>query len=134
MATRHDVNMEVRHALADHVIDCQERAFGSGRSGQGPRQALRQGEERPHFGDRQIGKGRDMRPGHEQNVAGQEGEAIEECDPRCIVEDDLGGRIAADDGAENARATAGAVTWLELNVENHGALSREWLVATRRNR
>ena len=80
---------------------------------------LHQGEEWSHLGDGQIGKGSDMRPRNEQNVAGQQRAAIEKCDPRWIVEDDLGRRIAADDGAEDTRATARAVARLALDVEDH---------------
>ena len=134
VATGHDVDMEVRHALADDIVDGHERAFATSRQGHGARQALRQSEQWSHLGNGQIGKGPNMRPGHEQNVAGQERASIEECDPRWIVEHDLGGCFAADDGAEDTPATARAVSWLELDVEDHGALTREWLLATRRNR
>ena len=78
-----------------------------------------------------------MLPGHEQNMTGQERASIEEGDTRWIVEDDLGRRIAADDGAEDTLATARAIARLELDVEDHGdraPLSREWLLAIRRNR
>jgi len=73
-----------------------------------------------------------MRPRYEQNVAGQKRASIEKCDPRWIIEDDLGGCIAADDCAEDTPVTAGAR--LELDVEDHGVLSRDVLLATRRNR
>jgi hypothetical protein len=125
VATRHDVNVEVRHALADDIVNRQERASVTSCQGHGARQVPREGEERAHFGGRQIGKRRDMQPGHQQHVAGQERASIEECDPRWIVEDDLGGCFAAEDGAEDTPATARAVARLELDVEDHGALSRE---------
>src|SRR5919112_5260449 len=72
VATRHDVDMEVRHALADHIVDRHERTVATGRLWHGPRQTSREGEEWSHFGDGKIGKSRDMPPGHEQNVTGQE--------------------------------------------------------------
>jgi hypothetical protein len=137
VATRHDVNMEVRHTLADDIVDRHERAFATGRSGYGARQAPRQGEERSHLADGQIGKGPDMRSRREQHMAGEQRAAIEKCDPRWIVEDDLGGGIAADYCAEDTRAAAGAVTRVQLDVEDHGdrtPLSHEWLFASRRNR
>jgi hypothetical protein len=134
VATRHDMNVEVRHALADNIVDRHERAFATGGPRHGARQALCKGEERSHVGDGQIGKGRDMRPGHQENMAWQERASIEECDSRWIVEDDLGRSFTADDGTEGTPATARAAARLELNVEDHGALSREWLLATRRNR
>jgi hypothetical protein len=58
-------------------------------------------------------------PGHEQNVTGQERASIEESDTSWIVEDDLGRRIALDDGAEDAPATARPVSRLERDVEDH---------------
>ncbi len=70
VATRHDVNMEVRHTLADDVVDRHERAFATDRSGHGARQAPCQGEERSHLADGQIGKGPDVGSRHEQNMAG----------------------------------------------------------------
>jgi hypothetical protein len=119
MATRHDMDMEVRHALADHVVDCHERTVAIRGLRHGACQTSREGEEWSHCGDGQIGKGRDMLPGHEQNVTGQERAPIEEGDTSWIVEDDLGRRIAADDGAEDALATAGSIARLERDVENH---------------
>jgi hypothetical protein len=134
VATRHDVNVKVRHALADDIVDRHERAFAAGGLGHGTRQALRKGEERSYLGDGQIGKGRDVRPGYQENMAGQERASIEECDPRWLVEDDFGRSFTADDGAEDTSATARAVARLELDVEDHAALSCDRLRATRRNR
>jgi hypothetical protein len=128
MATRHDMDMEVRHALADHIVDRHERTVATGGLRHGAGQASREGEEGTHFGHGQIGKGRDVLPRHEQNVAGQERASIEEGDARWIVEDDLGRRIAADDSAEDARATARPIGRIERDVEDHGdraPLSRE---------
>jgi hypothetical protein len=125
VATRHDVNVEVWHALADDIVDRHERAFATGGPRHGARQALCEGEEWSHVGDGQIGKGRDMRPGHQENMAGQERASIEECDSRWIVEDDLGRSFTADDGTEDTLATARAAARLELDVENHGPLSCE---------
>jgi hypothetical protein len=119
MATRHDVDMEVRHALADHVVDRHERTVVTSRLRQCACQTSREGEEGAHFGGGQIGKGGDMLSGDEQNVAGQERASIEEGDTRWIVEDDLGRRIAADDGAEDALATACSIARLERDIENH---------------
>ena len=134
VATRHDVNVKVRHALADDIIDRHERAFAAGGPRHGARQALCKCEKRSHVGDGQIGKGRDVRPGYQENMAGQERASIEDCDARWLVEDDLGRSFTADDGAEGTPATARSVARLELDVEDHGALSCERLRATRRNR
>ena len=41
LATRHDVNMEVRHALADDIVDRHERAFAASCPGHGARQTPR---------------------------------------------------------------------------------------------
>jgi hypothetical protein len=62
--------MEVRHALADRIVDRHERALATGGLRHGASQTSREGEEWSHFGDGQIGKGRDMLAGHEQHVAG----------------------------------------------------------------
>jgi hypothetical protein len=134
VATRHDVNVKVRHALADDIIDRDERAFATGGPRNGARQSLREGEKRSHIGDGQIGKSLDVRPGYQENMTGQERASIKECDARWLVEDDLGRSFTADDGAEDTLATARVVARLELDVENHGALSCEWLRATLRNR
>ena len=125
VATRHDVNVEVRDALADHIVDRHKRAGATDGLWHGPGQTSREGEEWTHFGYGQIGKGRDMLPGHEQNVTGQERASIEKGDASRIVEDDFGRRIAADDGAKNTRVTARTVGRLQRDVEDHGTLSRE---------
>jgi hypothetical protein len=61
-----------------------------------------------------------MLPGHEQHVAGQERPSIEEGDARWIVEDNLGRRLATDNGAEGAPATARTFGRLECDFEDHG--------------
>ena len=61
-----------------------------------------------------------MLPGHEQHVAGQERPSIEEGDARWIVEDDLGRRLATDDGAEGTPAIARTFGRIERDVEDHG--------------
>ena len=110
MAARHDMDVEVRHALADHIIDRHERAVATHSLRHGASQTLHEGEEWSHFVDGQIGKGRDMLPGHEQNVAGQEWSSIEEGDASWIVEDDLGGRISTNYGAEDTPFTIRGIT------------------------
>ena len=119
MVTRYDMDMEVRHALADDIVDRHERTVATGGLCHGACQTSREGEEWSHVGEGQIGKGRDMLPGQEQHVARQERSSIEEYDASWIVQHDLGGRIAADDGAEDTRVTARAITQLELDVEDH---------------
>jgi hypothetical protein len=120
VATRHDVNMKVRHTLADHIVDRHERSVATGGLGHGASQASREGEKWSHVRDGHVGKRCDMLPRHEQQVAGQERTSIEEGNAGWIVEDDLGRCITADDGAEDTPATARAVDRLELDVENHG--------------
>jgi hypothetical protein len=120
VATRHDVDVEVRHALTDHIVNRHERAVATGSVRHGASQTLREGEEWAQLGDGQIEKGPNMLPGHEQNVAGQERPSIEEGDACWIVENDLGGRIAADDGAEDTPGIARTIGRLERNVEDHG--------------
>jgi hypothetical protein len=114
------MDVEVRHALADHIVDRHERAVATGSLRHRASQTLREGEEWSHVANGQIGKGRDMLPGHEQNMAGQEWASIEEGDAIWIVEDDLGGRIASDDGAEDTPGVARTIGRLERNVEDHG--------------
>jgi hypothetical protein len=122
MATRHDMDMEVWHALADHVVDRHERTVAAGGLRHGACQTSRESEEGAYFGDGQIGKSRDMLPGHEQNVTRQERALIEERDTNWIVENDLGRRLAADDGAEDAPATTRPISGLERDVEDHDGL------------
>ena len=45
VATRHDVNVEVRHALADDIVDRHERAVSIGSLRHGACQTSREGEE-----------------------------------------------------------------------------------------
>jgi len=110
MAARYDMDMEVGHALADYIVDCHERAFATGGLSHGAGQTSREDEEWSHVGDGQIGKGRDMLPGNEQHMAGQERSSIKEGDASWIVEDDLGGRIATNDGAEDTPVTIRGIT------------------------
>jgi hypothetical protein len=119
MVTRYDMDMEVRHALADDIVDRHERTVATGGISHGACQTSREGEEWSHVSEGQIGKGRDMLPGYEQHVAGQERLSIEEGDTSWIIKDDLGRRMAADDGAEDTCVTARAITQLELDVEDH---------------
>ena len=120
MVTRYDMDMEVRHALADDIVDRHERTVATGGISHGACQTSPEGEEWSHVSDGQIGKGRDMLPGHEQNMAGQERASIEEGNASRIIEDDLRGRIAADDGAEHTPVAARLIGRLERDVEDHG--------------
>jgi hypothetical protein len=52
MATRHDMDMEVRHALADHVVDRHERTVATGGQRHGACQTSHESEEWSYFGDR----------------------------------------------------------------------------------
>ena len=119
VATRHDVDVEVRHALADDVVDGHKRAIGLGRLGDGACQALREGKERTDLSDRQIRKRCHVRPGYEQDVAWQERAPVEKRDARRLIEDDLRRCVAADDRAEDASVVSHPVDLLELDVEDH---------------
>src|SRR5439155_11356863 len=101
LAPGHDVDVEVRHALADAVVDGHEAAVRLHpvlhRRGQraGPQ------EERTDARGREVAERLVMLLGHEQAMAGEDGAVIEERDALLVVEDDVA-VPAGHDGAERA--------------------------------
>ena len=71
LAARHDVDMQVGHALAHIIVDRDERAIGVERSFDSPLQTLRNLKQRPHLGRRQIRQRSDVLRGNQQNMAGE---------------------------------------------------------------
>ena len=67
-AARHNVHMQMRNALADAIVDGDERSLGLHRLLDGAREQLHVGEERPHQLRRQIGQRFIVRLGNEQRV------------------------------------------------------------------
>jgi hypothetical protein len=116
---RHDVHVEVGHALADDVIDCHERAMGVGCLRHGSCEALHEGKERTYLGNRQVWKRCHVCPGYEQDMTRQERTPVEKCDACRLIENDFRGRIATDDRTEDTPNIGYVVFRLELDIEDH---------------
>jgi 4-carboxymuconolactone decarboxylase len=96
------VHVEVRHALADGVVDGHEGTVGAERAHHRARHALDHAEERSDEIGVEIGQSHDVWPRHHKNVTLEYRPAIEERDREVIGEHD-GGRIGAvDDRTERA--------------------------------
>ena len=78
----HDVHVEVRHALADGVVDGHEGAVGAERAHHRARHTLDDAEERSDEIGVEIGQGHDVWPRHHKNVTLEHRPAIEEQRPR----------------------------------------------------
>src|SRR5438067_1604126 len=102
LPARHDVDVEVRHALRDLGVDRGEAPVRPEAFLHGAGDALDGGEERwdERGGKReQVGR---VLPGHDQDVALEDGPRIEEGADGVLAKDEGGGDLAADYGAEGA--------------------------------
>lgn len=99
-----DVDVQVGHALADVVVDRDERAVGLHRHPYGAAEAAGGIEQRADEIDREVVEGSDVAAGYQQGVAGEHGVPIEEGERLRFIEDDVGWQPPGDDFAERARA------------------------------
>src|SRR5262249_16944787 len=96
------VNVKMRHALADPVVDRDERAVRVEARLHHAREKLDAGEERADESSRQIGEKRHVPPRDEKRVAVEDRAMVEEADRNLVLEHDVARRIAADDPTECA--------------------------------
>lgn len=79
-APRHDVHVEMRHALADAVVDGHEGTVGCKRGLDSTSQELGGGKERLYERGGEIRKGFDVVFRNEQGMARKDGPMVEEGD------------------------------------------------------
>src|SRR5438445_12113458 len=99
---RHDVNVKVRHALADPGVRRDERSLCFERLLHGDRGSTHRAEDRRQQLVREVVESLDVRRRHHQHVAVQERSAVEERDHLVFTMDDLGRELAVSDLAERA--------------------------------
>ena len=102
LAARHNVHVEVRHALAHPVIDCEEGPLGScslfDRLAEDPRAF----EERTGIGGRQVGQCGVVGPRDDQAMSREQRAVIQEGKKTFVLEDDRSGHLAGGDLAKGA--------------------------------
>jgi len=74
------VNVQVRYALADGVVDCDERSLGAHRVANRPRKLLRSLKNGRDQGRRQIRQGFIVIARNEEGVSGKQRPGIQECE------------------------------------------------------
>jgi len=97
------MDVEVRDALADAVVDRYESTFGIEGPFDGGLQLLNGLKQRAYLLGRQVRQSGNVRGGYQQNVAGEERAAVKE--GYCIVAapDDFGREFAGGDVAKYTR-------------------------------
>jgi hypothetical protein len=114
------VDVQVRDALADAVVDRDEAALGAegvlDRAGQPPDAA----EERLHQLVRQVGQRLEVSAGHQQHVPREQRTVVEERDALPVVVDHVGRELSEHDPAEDAVGRRG---WHLRSVQGGGARS-----------
>jgi hypothetical protein len=104
LSTRNDVHMQVGDTLADADVDCDEGTVCRERPLDRRREQLDALEEGADGGGGEIIKRAIVPLRDDQTVASQQRTDIEEGQGGGIVEHNIGGGLASDDGAERARA------------------------------
>jgi len=97
------VHVQVRHRLADHVVDQDHRAVGWQAVLDRALQPLSRAEELGHLIGGQVAEQDDVLFRHDQDMAREQRPVIEERDQPLRLEDDHRLLLAADDGAEGTR-------------------------------
>jgi len=101
-AAGYDVHVQMRHALADAVVDGHEGTVGRESSLDGASQQLGSGEERMDQCGGEIRKRFGVLFGNEQGVAWEDGPVVQERKRRIIFEDDGRGHGSGNNPAEDA--------------------------------
>ena len=96
------MDVQVRHALADDVVEGDERSGLPHRLRHGDREEPGAPEERPDQVVGQVGERLVVVTGDEQQVAWEQRPVVEEGERALILEDDVGGLVAGDDLTEAA--------------------------------
>ncbi len=90
LGARHDVQVQVRHRLADHIVGCDERALGAQSVDHGSGDELGRRQEGVTQLGRQVGQRRDVGVGHHERVPLEDGPSIQEGDDVLVPPDDAG--------------------------------------------
>jgi hypothetical protein len=101
--SRHDMNVEVRDALADLVVDGDKGSRCLHRGAYGNRYRSDRLEQRPDRWTRQLFDRLMMEAGDDEHVPREERSVIEECDGGVVLGDDQRVSVAAGYLAERAR-------------------------------
>ena len=96
----HDMDMEVRHALAHGVVHGHERARGVERHAERGGEPTGPAKQRVELGGRQLDEGAVMLSGHEEHVPHEQGPDVEEGHAVVVVEHDLRRCRPLDDATE----------------------------------
>jgi hypothetical protein len=97
------VQVQVRHRLADHVVDQDHRAVGGQPVLDRALQPLGRAEEFRHLIGGQVAEQDHVLLGHEQGVSVEQRAVVEERDQPFRLEDGHRLLLAPDDGAEGTR-------------------------------
>jgi hypothetical protein len=92
--------MQMRHTLADPVIDSHKRTLGGQTLLHCPGQALGIGKQWPNQPGWQVKQGWVMRLWHQQTMAGKQGATIQKGQGYLVLKDDVSWHLAADDLAK----------------------------------
>ena len=101
------MHVEVGDALAHPVVHRDERAIGPERDFHRGSDALDALEKRTQRVDGKVEQRLDVVSRDDEHVAGKDGPLVEECDRDVVVEHDMRGLCARDDGAKGARLQRG---------------------------
>jgi hypothetical protein len=96
------VDVEVGDALADDVVEGDERPRLPHRLGDRPRQQSGVGKQRPYQLVREVGERLDVLPRDQQAVPGEERPIVEERERDLVLEDHVPGLGSRGDRAERA--------------------------------
>jgi hypothetical protein len=97
------MQVQVRHGLADHVVDEDHRSVRPDTGLHGALQPLSLGEELAHPVGRQVAEQADVDLGHEQRMPVEQRAMVKEGDQPLGLMNDLRLLLAPDDGAERTR-------------------------------
>ena len=109
LGARDDVEVQVRHRLADRVVDRDEGSLRAEAVLDRGRDPLRGGEEAVAQPGRQVREGLDVLARDEQDVALEDRPGVEEGDEVVGLEDEVAGQVAGHDPAEDAVSHADSV-------------------------
>jgi len=106
-APRHRVHVQVGHALADHVVERDERSVGAERYRQGRADQPHPLEQRADDRHRQVRQRHIVTARHDQHVPLEHRPGVEERHELVVVEHHVRRHLAGDDPAEDAVITHG---------------------------
>jgi hypothetical protein len=96
------VNVKMRNALADAIVNADKRSLCFNRPLNRARQQLSVCEKWTYQGGRQVRERFKVIPGNQQTMTGENRAMIEKRDRRLVREHDGRGNVARNDSAENA--------------------------------